>query len=198
MITYVPINLTNRHFYIGSTDNFERRWKEHLSRKTNYPFQNALRKNPENFFVLVSEDDGLETREEEQFYLDFYHGSEQCYNISSDATAPMQGRSHSDQTLQKLQQFTMTAEMIEKRKETWKKKYGGHPSSGKPGHWRDKKRPEHSSRMSGENNPMFGVRMCGEDNHAFGKKWWVNEEGQLKFEHNSPGQEWQNGKKWRN
>ena len=83
MITYVPINLTNKKFYVGSAVDFDRRWRQHLNSTASYPFQNALRKNPDRFFVLVSEDDGLDTRDEEQFYLDFYHGSEWCYNLSS-------------------------------------------------------------------------------------------------------------------
>jgi group I intron endonuclease len=88
MINYVPINLSNRKFYVGSAIDFNSRWKKHLRSKYNYPFQNALRKNPNNFFVLISEDDGLDTREEEQFYLDFYHGSEWCYNLNPKADAP--------------------------------------------------------------------------------------------------------------
>jgi len=198
MITYVPINLSNRNFYIGSTLSFERRWAEHLKSDANYPFQNALRNNPERFFVLVSEDDGLDTREEEQYYLDFYYGSESCYNLSSNATAPFQGRSHTKETIQKLKEYTFTEEMVEKRKETWEKKYGGNPRTGRPSPVKGRKRPDQSKRMSGDNNPMAGVQMFGENNPAFGRKWWVNENGQTKFEHTSPGREWQRGKKWRN
>jgi group I intron endonuclease len=88
MINYVPINLSNRKFYVGSTTDFGRRWKQHLKSNADYPFQNALRKNPDKFFVLISEDDGLETREEEQFYLDFYQGSEWCYNLSDSSYTP--------------------------------------------------------------------------------------------------------------
>ena len=208
MITYVPINLSNRKFYIGSTTNFDRRWKGHMTSTCNYPFQNALRRNPDNFFVLISEDDGLKTREEEQFYLDFYHGSEHCYNLSSNATAPMLGRNHTEETILKLKQFTMTEEMIQKRRETWEKNYGGHPSTGRDGYWKGKSRPEHSERMSGENNPMFGVSLSGENNPMYGTKgelcpaynttWWVNERGENKRQIDCPGPEWKPGRKWRN
>jgi group I intron endonuclease len=197
MITYVPINLSNRKFYVGSTVNFDRRWKEHLNSSCNYPFQNSLRNNPENFFVLVSEDDGTDSREEEQFYLDFYSGSRWCYNLSSNATAPMLGRNHTEETILKLKQFTMTEEMIQKRRETWERTYGGHPSTGREGYWRDKSRPEHSERMSGEGNPMYGVKLSGSENPAFGRKWWVNSEGEIVFQKESPGKDWQNGKKWK-
>ena len=198
MITYVPINLSNRKFYVGSTVDFNRRWEEHLQSPANYPFQNSLRNNPENFFVLVSEDDGSDARDEEQFYLDFYYGSTWCYNISANATAPMAGRNHTKETIQKLKQFTMTDEMIQKRRETWAVNYGGHPSTGKEGYWRGKKRPGHSQKMSGEGNPMFGVKSTGSDNPAFGKRWWVSIAGETSFQENSPGIEWQSGRKWRN
>jgi hypothetical protein len=54
----------------------------------NPEFNRSLRKNPENFFWLVSEDDGLDDRSEEQFYLDFYYGTEWCYNANPSASAP--------------------------------------------------------------------------------------------------------------
>jgi hypothetical protein len=54
----------------------------------NPEFHRSLRKNPENFFWLVSEDDGLEDRSEEQFYLDFYYGTEWCYNSNPNAISP--------------------------------------------------------------------------------------------------------------
>ena len=45
---------------------------------------------------------------------------------------------------------------------------------------------EHISRLhSGENNP------------AHGKKHWVNKEGERKFQTESPGPEWQNGRTWK-
>jgi group I intron endonuclease len=207
MITYVPINLSNKKFYIGSTVNFDRRWQGHMTSTSNYPFQNALRRNPDNFFVLISEDDGLETREEEQFYLDFYHGSEHCYNISKNTLAPMHGRTHSKETIEKLRGRPFTEEMVKKREETWVQKYGGHPSAGKEGYWGGKIRPDHSEKMSGEGNPMYGVRLTGESNSMYGTKgelcpvynttWWVNEQGENKRQTDCPGPEWQSGRKWR-
>ena len=83
MITYLGITLNNRKFYVGSAVDFENRKKGHLKSKDNYPFQNALRKDPDNVYWIASEDDGTDNRDEEQFYLDFYHGSEWCYNLSS-------------------------------------------------------------------------------------------------------------------
>ncbi len=89
MITYLGITLNNRKFYVGSAVDFEQRQKEHKrDKRSSSHFHNSLRKNPEGVYWIASEDDGLDTREEEQFYLDFYHGSEWCYNLSSSAYHP--------------------------------------------------------------------------------------------------------------
>jgi len=88
VITYAAINLTNKKFQVGSTIDFSQRCKEHHRGKGDLEFQRSLRKNPENFYWIVSEDDGLETRDEEQYYLDFYHGTVWCYNHNPSASAP--------------------------------------------------------------------------------------------------------------
>ena len=209
MITYVPINLSNRRFYIGSTTDFNRRWKEHLNSSANYPFQNALQKNPENFFVLISEDDGLETREEEQFYLNFYHGSEQCYNISSDASAPMSGRTHTKESKEKI---SRPGETNPNYGNSWKWEWSEaqiraleQRPRGEDHHW-----SRNNRNMYGENNTFYGrshteesnernrQAHLGENSSVFGTKWWVNEDGENKRQSNSPGPEWQPGRKWKN
>jgi hypothetical protein len=88
MFTYFAINLSSKKFQVGSTSDFPRRFKEHLCSDMNPEFNRSLRKNPENFFWLVSEDDGLDDRSEEQFYLDFYYGTEWCYNANPNALEP--------------------------------------------------------------------------------------------------------------
>ena len=88
VITYLAINLTNKKFQVGSTNNFDRRCKEHHTGKGDLEFQRSLRKNPENFYWVVSEDDGLDNRSEEQYYLDFYCGTAYCYNHNPSAGCP--------------------------------------------------------------------------------------------------------------
>jgi group I intron endonuclease len=209
MITYVPINLSNRRFYIGSTNDFPTRWRDHRNSKSNYPFQNALKKNPENFFVLISEEDGLETRDEEQFYLDFYHGSEQCYNISRDASAPFQGRSHSVESKEKISRPGETNPNFGNRW-NWEwtdaqiKALGERPR-GEEHHWSRLNR-----NMSGENNTFYGRQHTvesneknrqahlGENSSVFGTRWWVNQRGETRREVQPPGEGWITGRKWRN
>ena len=87
MDTYIATNLVNGHFYIGSSTNFERRKQQHLDSRENYPFQNALRKNPNNFEWEVWTDDS-DKRILEQALLDMWCGKEQCYNISNSSKGP--------------------------------------------------------------------------------------------------------------
>jgi len=91
MDTYRATNTINGKFYIGSTVNFEDRKKSHLASKDNYPFQNALRNNPDVFIWEVWSDDS-EDRELEQALLDMWFGKEQCYNLSPYANGGCQWR----------------------------------------------------------------------------------------------------------
>ena len=87
MDTYKATNTTNGKFYIGSTTNFERRKVEHLACTENYPFQNALRKDPESFEWEVWSDDS-DDPVLEQALLDMWFGKECCYNLNPSATRP--------------------------------------------------------------------------------------------------------------
>ena len=87
MFTYKATNTLNGKFYIGSTRDFEKRKKEHTISPRNYPFQNALRKNPEIFEWEVVEDDSDEPLLE-QALLDMWFGTEMCYNLCPHANRP--------------------------------------------------------------------------------------------------------------
>ena len=87
MQTYVATNTLNGKFYIGSTFDLDRRKTEHLRCKNNYPFQNALRKNPEAFEWEAWEDDSDDPILE-QALLDTWFGCGQCYNLNPSAKHP--------------------------------------------------------------------------------------------------------------
>ena len=87
MITYIATNTSNGKFYIGSTNNLERRKREHRKNKANYHFNNALRRNPDAFDWKVVEDDSKEPILE-QALLDMWFGTEQCYNLNPFASRP--------------------------------------------------------------------------------------------------------------
>lgn len=87
MITYIARNTINGKFYIGSTVNFNRRKREHLTSTSNYPFHNALRKNPDKFEWEIYEDD-CDDRVLEKSLLEMWYGKELCYNLSPNADQP--------------------------------------------------------------------------------------------------------------
>ncbi len=87
MFTYKATNTLNGKFYIGSSRDFEARKKGHLSSRHNYPFQNALRNNPDAFEWEVVEDASDEPILE-QALLDMWYGTEMCYNLCPHANRP--------------------------------------------------------------------------------------------------------------
>ena len=87
MDTYKSTNTKNGKFYIGSTTDYESRKRSHLRSKENYPFQNALRQDPDAFVWEVWTDDSDEPILE-QALLDMFYGTEQCYNLSPIANRP--------------------------------------------------------------------------------------------------------------
>ena len=87
MITYKATNTLNGRFYIGSTTDLEKRKQQHLSSTANYPFQNALQKNPEAFEWETIEDTS-DNPILEQALLDMWFGTEMCYNLCPHAGRP--------------------------------------------------------------------------------------------------------------
>jgi hypothetical protein len=108
MDTYKATNTTNGKFIVGSTFDFNRRKKEHLNSKANYPFQNALRQNPDAFLWEVWSDDSDEPILE-QALLDMWYGKECCYNLNPYASRPpsWEGKNHSESTIQKQKQSAL-------------------------------------------------------------------------------------------
>ena len=83
----MAINTVRGKFYIGSTHNFEKRKANHLRSKLNYPFQSALRKDPDSFVWGVWTDDCDESILE-QALLDMWYGKGCCYNLNPSALHP--------------------------------------------------------------------------------------------------------------
>jgi len=108
---YTIINEINGKWYVGSTKNsFSKRFSKHLdllrkNRHSNPHLQGAYNKyGDENFsFVIVKVLRHSKAIKEEQKVLDSNIGKDYCYNICSNATAPMSGRKHTPETIAKLQ-----------------------------------------------------------------------------------------------
>ena len=155
-------NIVNDKFYIGSSNNLNRRKYEHFnSLKTNKHrnphLQNSFNKyGKENFvFEIVEECDEEDLLLREQMYIDWAvkNDWENCYNICKNADKPpgMKGKKHKEETKKKMSEVKKgkkhKEETKKKMSEVRKGKYVGekHPRWGKgvvgvPGLQFDKRR----------------------------------------------------------
>ena len=213
MDTYKATNTTNGKFYIGSTTNFEKRKKAHLRSKEPYPFQNALRKNPEAFEWEVWSDD-CDDPVLEQALLDMWYGKECCYNLSQfadrgpDRTGKKQPSDFGPKHAEKLKgrkrpehSEWMRINMPSRSPEVRAKISEANKGKIRTQEVRDRIAAKLRGTTWGNHTQEHRERMSelhsGENNPAFGKKHWVNEIGERRFQTESPGPEWQNGRKWR-
>jgi group I intron endonuclease len=176
MDTYKATNTLNGKFYIGSTTNFEKRKKAHLNSRQNYPFQNALRKNPEAFEWEVWSDDSGEPILE-QALLDIWFGKEYCYNLNPSAQHPPshRGRSLSSERRTRLRELNLGEKnpnfgkrASPETRERLRERFSGerNPFFGKK-HTEEAKEKNRQAH-TGEHNPCYGRR--GELSPQYGKK----------------------------
>jgi len=106
---YKITNITNGHFYIGSSIDIHTRWYHHKrnSRKGSIKcphLYSAIRKYGEKNFtcdcLLICEQKDLELYE--QLLLDLYFGTPECYNVSPNAKAPWRGRKMTSEQKKKI------------------------------------------------------------------------------------------------
>jgi hypothetical protein len=200
MDTYRATNTLNGKFYIGSTSNFEKRKNQHLGSKRNLPFQNALRKNPEAFEWEVWKDN-LDEPVLEQALLDMWVGKEQCYNICPVANRAMAGRRHTEITKQKIREKKLNFQHSEEAK----KKIGEATRIRRLGVTLSESTKQKLREINtGEKNPKFGMPVSQEVREKIrksnigknsGKRWWVNKDGDNKFQMECPGEGWKEGRK---
>lgn len=188
MDTYRATNTINGKFYIGSTVNFEERKKAHLNSTANYPFQRALRANPDAFIWEVWSDDS-EERILEQALLDMWFGKEQCYNLCPVAESgpptkpgqmageknPFYGKKHKPESKKLMSEKALGREIPQKTRDRVRETHTGKVVS-----------VETKTKMSTSKRGMY-----------VGCKWWVNSAGETKFQRESPGPGWQNGRVYR-
>ena len=202
MITYWATNTENGRFYIGSTDDFDRRKKQHLTSRKNYPFQNALRNNPDAFEWEIWCDDSDEPILE-QALLDQWFGKEQCYNLCASVVAPMRGRNHTKESKEKIRKAKegKKVNLSEEGRKRKSDKMSGenNPNFGKPGKFQGRKHTEETIRKLRQ--PCEKKRKPKSEEHRrkikearTGKFWWVNDEGLLRSSETCPGDGWQRGK----
>jgi group I intron endonuclease len=198
MDTYKATNTTNGKFYIGSTTNFEKRKKAHLSSNEDYPFQRALRKNPSNFEWEVWSDD-CDEPVLEQALLDIWYGKEQCYNLNPYASRPPK----QDHRGSKNPNYGKTPSKSTRKKLSEAKTGNKHPMFGRSGDQSPtfgrvltEKQRERLREVNTGKKDSAETRKRKSEAHL-GKKWWVNAQGEVRSNKISPGPEWQRGRKWK-
>ena len=195
MITYIATNTLNGKFYVGSTKNFEKRKKGHLSSKENYPFQNALKKNYESFEWEIYEDDSDEPILE-QALLDVWYGKEQCYNLNPFASRPPspEGREVLPEVREKISEKLTGREI----NETTRKAVS---ASNKTRVLSEETLIKKSESAKGDKNPFHGKTHTNDQKEEWskqrkGKVWWHNKRTmETTMSRESPGPEWSRGRK---
>jgi group I intron endonuclease len=196
MITYRAINTSNGKFYIGSTNDLDRRKKEHLKSKGNYPFQNALRNNPDLFEWEFVEDE-CEEPVLEQAMLDMWYGKEQCYNLSQSA-------SHPPRSLGKIW-WTHLDSGVECQSENlpgpeWRQ--GRNNTSMEASHKANTGITLNKETIEKIRKGRTGKKHSEQTKQKIsdsreGQLWWVNADGETCREKECPGVGWQSGRVWK-
>ena len=175
---YKIINVVNNKFYIGSAVDFKRRKTRHFSelrrgKHKNRHLQASWVKYGEQAFVFVvveevAPDDDLLAAENR--WLKEHVGKDYCYNLGTDATAPMLGMGGEasptwgyKHTTETLAVIAATSKGRKQDAETIKRKTAhliGKPKSasvrakisatlsGEGNYWYGKKRPDHGAKVS--------------------------------------------------
>ena len=176
MITYKATNTLNGRFYLGSTIDFEKRKKQHLASTANYPFQNALRKNPNLFEWEFIEDDSEEPVLE-QALLDKWFGTEMCYNLRPLATGG-QGPA-TEETKQKMSNSHKGKRKSDQTKVAISRSRRGMKFT-----------EEHKQNIS------YGKTGQSHDSWNKGKSWFYNISTlETKMSFNHPGDGWDKGRR---
>lgn len=111
-VIYKIRNVVNNKFYVGSTVNTEIRFKAHRRhlRKGKHQsphMQAAWNKYGEDCFkfeVIEHVENPEDLLKAEQLWLNEHAGKPYCYNWATDASAPMRGKKHTDETKIKLKE----------------------------------------------------------------------------------------------
>jgi group I intron endonuclease len=181
MITYRAVNTLNGKFYIGSTTDFEKRKKYHLTSNEGscWPFQRDLRENPDKFEWEVLEDDSS-SRELEQALLDMWFGKQQCYNLNPVADCPPSATGRTWYVNKLSGEESLSLVHPGEGWETGRKKVS------------DDTKQKLSDSHKGSKSYWFGKR--GELSQSHGKRHWKNEEtGEQRLCKESPGEGWELG-----
>jgi len=107
---YSITNILNKYKYIGSSDNIEIRWRNHLNLLKNGKHPNAHLQNSYNLygldnflFEIIEKCEIVDLIEKENCWIKNLNCIEPYgFNIAKDALAPMKGRKHTEETKIKM------------------------------------------------------------------------------------------------
>lgn len=109
---YKILNKENGKFYIGSSNDLDERKCSHFSdlrggRHGNIHMQRVYNKTPDVFEFIILEEILEENLliEEQKLLNENWDGGKNCYNISKNASSPMLGLKHSEETKQAISIF---------------------------------------------------------------------------------------------
>jgi group I intron endonuclease len=111
-VIYKIRNVVNNKFYVGSTVNTETRFKAHrrnlrTGKHQSPHMQAAWNKYGEDCFkfeIIEHVENSEDLLKTEQVWLDEHAGKPYCYNWATDASAPMRGKKHTQETLVKIKE----------------------------------------------------------------------------------------------
>lgn len=177
-IIYMFTNKENGKMYIGQTMDEVKRIRRHLyaashpnlTKNEGQPFIKALREygveafDYERLFVSDETDNIEELKEllnqKGQEYIEIYDAVKNGYNVTKGG-AGMLGYTLPQDIIDRIREKNRGRHISEKHKEIVRK--------STKSLWTDEYRKFMSERMSGSNNPMYGVRLIGSLNPMYGK-----------------------------
>lgn len=126
---YIIYNKENKKYYIGSTQQFNKRKKRHISRlksktHSNYYLQNDFDKHYKKIFkfAIIKEVSVDKLLDIEQKYLDLLQPD---YNIATDVQAAFRGRKHTEEVKQKISESHKGKIFSKEHKEKIRKRTSG-------------------------------------------------------------------------
>lgn len=152
---YEIVNKIDGKRYVGSSIDIDRRWRDHR-RYLNKGCHNSIylqrawdKYGYEQFeFVLIEKCEKIVLTEREQYFLDTLNPEYNLCKVAGKApsTKGINIGSKSIETRQKLREANLGKKLSEETKKKMSRSHSG------------KRRPDHSLRMKGEGNPMYGKR----------------------------------------
>lgn len=176
-------NKNTNQFYIGQSIDIERRWQEHLKgydAEHSYIDKAILKHGKDNFELIILEilDNNKDILNDmEQYYIKKFNTYENTFHYNLTIGGDVSPMSN-PKVAEKISQSQMGKnnsfyghKHTEEQKRKWSQERKGRIGLKKEKHpFYGKKRPEHSKKMSGKNNPNYGkgYKICG-DNHPQSK-----------------------------